>query len=403
MADEIAQPQQPTQSNPEDKFKLSLLSMQNRFIELEGAIGELSTKIQNIKLPENTELEQRVSDLEDLIYVEQAGIEELKGMLEQQQEQKPEEKPQISAEDVQKIVEPILAKMKNDLESRIGQMKMQNAVSPQPLSDLNKKLGQMEGQLQALHHFRAELDEMRSKVEPLNPDVIRSIVAEISDLRIETNREIRELKEKVGNVPLYADMQFLSNRVKDLKLTMDNLLNMKVEIDARILNMERNLADRGAGNGSIASNIISEVEDTKKQVFEMQKKLASVDSLTRYIMRKPAQPGMDTAKQTEMSQEIQKLYVKINEIYSEAERKLMDMERLTPLGAGEKISELNSKISELENRIRNLKTETEEKPEKIYDDQIKEILEKLILLETRISALETGLEPARRYGPVILE
>lgn len=385
-------------TSPEDKFKLSLLSIEKRFVELEGATGELQQKVQNIQAPDTKELEERMSDLEDLVVVEQAGIEELKGMLESQQESE----GGISAEDVEKIIAPIASKIRNDLENRINNLKnsLQNQQNTQQTNEIKSKLTKFEAQLQAIHHFRAELDNLRNKVDPLNPDTIKSIVAEISDLRIETSREIRELKEKVGNAPLYADIQFLSNRVKDLKLTVDNLLNMKVEIDAKILNMERNLAEGSGGSSSVAANLISEVEDTKKLLFGVQKRISLLDSEIKGMHAEPK--TMEAGKMQEMLKEVEGLYTRLNEIYSDAERKTLDMNRLAPVDFSGKISNLNEKISELEEEMQQIKSRPSGR-NRIDDEQIKELLEKIILLETRVSVLETSIVEPKTHQPIILE
>jgi len=388
--------------SPEDKFKLSLLSVEKRFVELEGAIGEIQQKLQSMQASASEDLEQRVSDMEDLIYVEQAGIEELKGMLENKQEQ-----PGISAEEVRGIVEPIVGKMKGDLENRIGQMRnsleqMHSQAGSQQISEANEKLSQMEAKLKAIHHFRAELEDLKNKVAPLNPETIKAIVAEISDLRIETGREIREIKEKVGNTPLYADIQFLSNRVKDLKLTVENLLNMKVEIDAKILNMERNLAESGgSGSSAVAVNLISEVEDTKRQLFATQKRISALDAMMKNVERTAQTKTFDSGRQTDITKEIETLYARMNEIYADFERKALDINRLAPMNFGDKVSDMNSKISKLEEELHRAKA----KPEgsRIYDDQMKELLEKVILLETRVSVLESNVMEPRKAQPIILE
>ena len=423
---------------PEDKYKLSLLSIEKRFVELEIAIGEVQQKVQSIQVPNAGDLEERVSDLEDLIYVEQAGIEELKGILESEQKQKPE----VFAQEVQKIVDPIVAKIKADLESSIHQVKeliaqfqqqtqvpeqmresyakindlenrmneMKNMIlqaprqtqAPEQIQEIYERINQLEGQMKAVPHFRAELENLRNKVDPMNAETIKSIVGELSDQRIETSREIRELKEKVGNAPLYADIQFLTNRIKDLKLTVDNLLNMKVEIDAKILNMERNMAEGSGGNSSVAANLISEVEDTKKLVFGMQKTISSLDAAMKGMTAIQMQ-GLDKDKQTLLMKEMESLYTKMNSLYAEAERKALDMNRLAALNTNDKIVEMDSKISRLEEELHYASSRPAQNISRTNEDQLKEILEQLIFLQTRVNVLETHISEPKRIHPIILE
>lgn len=428
-------------TSPEDKFKLSLLSIEKRFVELEGAFGDLSQKVQNIKLPDTQDLEQRISDLEDLIYVEEAGIEELKGILEEKGE------TPATSEEVQKIIEPIVEKVKSEMNAELDKIKNAEPVDVGHIEELNKRIddiksdfekrledlgktqlpnadnekinelrdelnktkAELEAQLSeifnneamnpelqkktdemqakiieleakwnALHHFRAELDNLKNKIETLNPQVVKSLITEISDLRIETGRDIREIKQKVGNVPLFADVQFLSNRIKDLKMAVDSLLNMRVELDAKILNMERNLAEGNMG-GEATVNLISEVEDTKKQLFEMQRKLSMFDSKLKE-MSKAEMMEMD---QTKISNEIKVLYSKINNIYADVERKAQSMKEFAPIDFENRISDLNSKISSIENQLNNLRPEN-------VDDKIAEMNHNIERLQEQIGRAESS-------------
>ncbi|MHA1743339.1 MAG: hypothetical protein ACTSV6_03695, partial [Candidatus Heimdallarchaeota archaeon] len=56
----------------EDKFKLSLLQIEKRFVDLEVALGELNEKIKKVDVKAISEMKQRMEDIEDLIMVEQA-------------------------------------------------------------------------------------------------------------------------------------------------------------------------------------------------------------------------------------------------------------------------------------------------------------------------------------------
>jgi len=185
-----------------------------------------------------------------------------------------------------------------------------------------------------------------------------------------------------------------------LKLTVDNLLNMKVEIDAKLLNMERNMSDTGGGSSAVAVNLISEVEDTKKQLFIMQKRLSAIDSMTKNFIKNMGEKGMDTARQMEMTKEIEELYAKMNELYGDMEKKALDMNRLAPMDVTNKVSNLNARISRLEEQLHSLPKSS---GSRIYDEQMKELLEKIILLETRVNVLETHIVEPQKNQPIILE
>jgi predicted nucleic acid-binding Zn-ribbon protein len=67
----------------------------------------------------------------------------------------------------------------------------------------------------------------------------------------------------------------------------------------------------------------------------------------------------------------------------------------------EKISNINVRISRLEQELRNVKSRIPVSA--AYEDQIKDLLEKTILLETRVRVLEKHITEPHRVQPIILE
>jgi predicted nucleic acid-binding Zn-ribbon protein len=72
-----------------------------------------------------------------------------------------------------------------------------------------------------------------------------------------------------------------------------------------------------------------------------------------------------------------------------------------PADFNQKFSNINARISRLEQELRSVKS-------KIHitaasDDQIKDLLEKIILLETRVSVLEKNITEPQKIQPIILE
>jgi len=67
----------------------------------------------------------------------------------------------------------------------------------------------------------------------------------------------------------------------------------------------------------------------------------------------------------------------------------------------EKISNINARISRLEQELRNVKSRIPVSA--AYEDQIKDLLEKSILLESRVNVLEKHITEPHRVQPIILE
>jgi predicted nucleic acid-binding Zn-ribbon protein len=66
-------------------------------------------------------------------------------------------------------------------------------------------------------------------------------------------------------------------------------------------------------------------------------------------------------------------------------------------------NELGSKISKIEEQVHVLSSRPKEVRSPVYEEQMKELLEKLIFLETRVNVLETNISEPRRLEPIILE
>jgi len=441
----------------EDKFKMSLLQVEKRFIDLETTVNELNQKISETDLSQVAGLSQRMDDVEDLMMVEQAGIMELKTMLEgvqtnlQKQAEQPQQVqlpvapiPTISPEEIQKIIHPIESRLHqriSSLEKRIDIAPQQTAQThPDEIQGLRARIDALQNRLNVLGNVKAEIEILRNKIDPLNAETMKSVVNELSDLRIETSREIREIKEKIGNAPLYADIQFLSNRVKDLKLNMDTLLNMKVEIDSKILNIERSMAEGGSSSGAGSSSLIAELESTKRDLIGQSKKLGSIERMMHDMATKiESLHGGEFNEKMRKIQEMESLSNKMQGMYEDLEKKTMDVSRMTPHNIQDEVTQLRAemqhaisrmqsqavsksvdqieilrkRISDMEDSIQSLHESARVQPvsSNLYDDQINELLQRILLLESRLAAFENMIERTQQMQsyqdtsprPIILE
>jgi len=458
----------------EDKFKLSLLQIEKRFIDLETAVNEMQQRVSAIDPSAVADLSERMEDVEDLLMVEQAGIVELKKMLEEMQaymqKETLEEKPSITQEEVkqwiqpmmQPMMQPVLQSIESRLHERISSIEKrlqslatmpQEGAHPDEVAGLRARIDALQSKLSILENMKAEIEVLRNKIEPLNAETLKSIVNEISDLRIETSREIREIKEKVGNAPLYADIQFLSNRVKDLKLSMDNLLNMKVEIDSKILNIERAMAEGGGGTATSSAVLIEEVESARKDLISHSKKLSSIEHMIHDITSKiEALHGGEFDEKLKKFKEMEELYKKLEATYGDLERKIMDIGRTMPHRVQEDVGNIKADVGNLHDEVKQLRAEMQHAVSRmqgqsvskiaeqmegvrkriadledniqslheaariapaattLYDEQINELLQRIVLLESRLAAMEQLLErrPPTTYRdisqrPIILE
>lgn len=398
----------------EDKFKLSLLQIEKRFVDLEVAIGELGEKLKAVDVTTVAELKQRMDDIEDLIMVEQAGVLELKKMLEEAQKraEAPPVVPtavSISPEELEKVASTVTAKWEErfvNLEKKLAAIQIPEIPKTFPFpeaDELKKQIQSITNQLKNLEFtLNSEIGYVKEKM--ITEDLVQTIISEMSDLRTEYGREIREIKEKVGSAPLYADIQFLSNRVKDLKLAVDNLLNMRIEIDSKILNIERSLVEMEGAK--LPSGLEREIENTKRELIANGKKILALERTVQEASKKFESLNVgEIGKKLEMIREVETLYSRINEIYSDLQRKVDSISKLTPINIESKIKNLEEKIDEVQYSIKDLdnKIAKQEIPTHVFDAQMNELMEKIIFLETRLRALERMLQQPAKAEPIILE
>lgn len=215
--------QEPEKTDVEDKYKLAFLQIDKRLINLELALGELNEKIKNLKVIDSetaNTIQERLEDLEDLIMVENLGGVELKKTLEginSQIDELSKKTAILPPEEYQKIEASLLQK----IDEKISTL-------PSSPSTLQEEVGRL-----------------NERIKVLETDVVQKIVSEVADLRNEMSKEIRDVKDRVsglGTIKPDIDIKFLSSRLNSLKENVEYLLNRKTEIDMRMENLQKMLA-----------------------------------------------------------------------------------------------------------------------------------------------------------------
>jgi len=317
--DEIKQ--EPEKIVADDKYKLSFLQIDKRLVNLEIALGELSEKIKGLKTvdPESVNaIQQGLDDLEDLAMLEDLGGTELKKMLEDINSQISElskKTAALSPEDYQKI--------ENLLMNKINEK-----ISASPSLPPNQITGLQE-----------EVARLNEKTRILETDVINKVVSEVTDLRTEMSKEMRDVKERIGEIGTIKpeiDIKFLSSRLNSLKESVEYMLNRKAELDMKMDNLQKSLAQ---------------------------------------LALKVEQVPVETAR---------------SEFPSSVDQRLSNLEN--------RIAFLSDEVKSKEFEDR----EKMEEPKIDFDVQINRLLERIDYLENRIKTVEKGTQKSRRE-PIIVE
>lgn len=209
-------------SKVENKFKLSLLRVEKRFVDLEVIVSELSEKLKEQDLAPVAELKQKVEDIEDLIMVEQAAIIELKNMLEALP------KPEVPAVDL------------SGLESKIAELE-KKSLTPMEKVDLQPLVNQIDTLRQQVDQ---KIQEFLSKVPALDTEVLSSKhdalqkgIGDLQNGKVEFGLKIEGVKKsieivenKIGEMATGRVAESLQNNRKDIIL-----IGAKMETIERII------------------------------------------------------------------------------------------------------------------------------------------------------------------------
>ena len=390
MAEEISEKNISENLKIEDRYKLTFIQMDERFINLELAIGDLNEKIKSLDLKAISDLKQKIEDLEDMAMVENFGVLELKKLLDTWEKKienvSKENKLPLSPENLNEISSLVLPNLESSIALKVEERlsKIGNVTAPADIASLEKKVSSLSNQLNTL------IIDVREKNKTVDQEMIQKIVSEISDLRTEFSKEIIYLKEKIEgekSTKSEIDIKFLGSRVNTLKETIDYILNRKTELDLKVQNLEKGLAVmRGMTEQIIPDENLKrldiKIDSLEKGIENWEKKFENLERLAG------------------ISQEFERKLEAIKKTEGQVEHFMMPIE-------------INRRLEVLEEKINSLKEEIEQPKEKPYeskpdilDEQINELLNKIIFLESRIRAIESMLlkgQQTSKAQPVILE
>jgi len=191
-----------------ENLKLELLQIKKKVIELELSLANIEKKIKDFDFAEFSKLKDRVEDLEDLIMVDNAGIVELKKMLEN-----------------------LNGKIEKEVKKAVEEFKLNLSKTIHPLSEEeNEKIGRL----------NKDVEDKLEKAQKL--------LSDIETVKLEIENKTKKLEEVQKLIPkLDNEVSKLYESVKDIKLEFIEMLkenNQKirkelVEVLKEILNKNK--------------------------------------------------------------------------------------------------------------------------------------------------------------------
>ncbi len=217
-------------SKIESKFKLSLLQVEKRFVDLETTISEVIEKVKDVDLAPIPELKERVDDIEDLIMVEQAGILELKKMLE-------------------------------EMQGKTGA----------PAVDLSG--------------FENKIAELEKKLSiPVTGVDLQPVFEQVNALKLQIEEKMKGLESIRTELKPAMDVEFVSSKYETVQKGLNDLLNKKIEMDLKVEGLKKNIEMVEHKIGEMASEkIAEEIENNKRDVILVNAKIDTIEKIVRVM------------------------------------------------------------------------------------------------------------------------
>jgi len=269
-------------SKVEEKFKLSLQNMEKRFVDLEVNISELSNNVkalsgavENKQFLEETkktvdDLTTRIEDSEDLVMVEQAGILELKKMLEG-----------LEGRLDTKVLEDKIKEVENVAKTAIENLEK----NPQIPSEVTERINLLEKDVTNLkvkpeveHVSYLEIGELRKNLKALDGK-IESMRFVLDGLKKEM---FERMKSQPGQPTLnVAELDLINSKMNSLKAGVDILSDKRVETDLKLNELRDKIEFlRKESEKSPAQQILN---DMKAQKHEIERSKIQIESLERVV------------------------------------------------------------------------------------------------------------------------
>ena len=270
---------------PEDKFKLSMLNMEKRFIDMEFAISELASRVKDIN-PENiVTYDNRIEALEDMITVEQAGVCELKQVMQRVDEGFTTSATLRDVEDMRERVRRV---------ENLARAAAEMTDLPAEMSEETKH------RMKSLEDGMAELrDKTFEAVSPMEVAEMRRTVNNLDERMTMMRMGIDELKRSIdkrvqdgikGAQITTADFDFINTKINSVKSAIDMLSDKRMENEMKIAALEQRLSAIHGGQGDDGSGMLSEkmfeeLKTMKRDVETAKLRMESVERVTSETSR----------------------------------------------------------------------------------------------------------------------
>ena len=256
------------------KYKMTLLQMEKRFVDLETSISDLNQRMKDINFDAVTAVQQHVDDIEDLLMVEQAGIMELKKMMEDASQKFDS---QISSDTIGRI-EQSIARLQKELVAKKVELPV----------DLLAKVDKLQRDVVELSV--AKQPDMPSMNLDSVEGKLAAISNEVMDLKSSIDLRIKRLGDKVTEIANKQpekpgmDFDFLAAKIESVKSGVDILSDKKVETELKIGGIEEKIKLlENRLREAVSQKIFDEIKSNKRDIMTANIRMDTAEKILKEV------------------------------------------------------------------------------------------------------------------------
>lgn len=426
---------------PKGEFvaKKDILEIEKRVVDLELAVNELKEGFKGLDLNAISELKQRLEDVEDLVMVENAGIIELKKMLEEATKVPPTPAPEIT-------LPPNLEERLVSLEEKIKSIRIPEIPSLQPLeerimasiettrsdlyskiSDMEKRFVDFEGRLSSIPDFEKLKTETKNAVLSSLPDfkkVESKLMESIESFKTDIDMKKHAIEKIAAGIEEQLKMPLPERAVEELKRIRNDWLVNNARVDAvekfaqdfakeinairptvkkletfeKIIDLKKDVDERLQEFKSLRED----VEKEFKIVREQAQKLAEKNEALLKEMEKSAKSAEEKLKDlSHITTAISRLS-KDSENIKEQISKLAKIDEVKPIARGLDLmmSDYKSLVEDMSKRIVELQTNVNNNLKEIESRSLIEVEKITKSLNERFGMIEKRLDEVSKKSTI---
>lgn len=467
MSDDPSDPQ--NRISRQDDMRTDILRAERKLVDMELTVAELKgvvdklrdidvAAVNNLKgvdltqLSQMPEMVQRLDDLEDLIMIEGAGVEEIKGMLEDLSSGSGSQLPADASQKLAAIddLNRRLVEIEGAIASLGDSSRLPVAVPSQmdseDLQKINRNISAASSRIDALESvsrgISEDVENVRSMIQKFetfekattiskdlrqNMDDFRALeedfkkmrdVAEfakagktLQDVREMVERNSKKISEMDERMSRMGKLEDLGREFPEMRRQFEDMAKVApatrsvLEDMARRLNViESKMQKGGSQMGSQEMNSIgARMEQLERKISEMD--LAAIQRSVREMsemfdqMEKRFGDG-------EKPEDLQNNFSKIQQELEGVKEDLADKASIADVEpAKNRIAQMEHRMSE----VREMREDVEKimyearKPLDVVSLEISDLMSRLVAIETRLSGLENVISNTQMMRPIILE